>query len=230
MKMLGINIHLALIVSMFCNGLLFGQSKIYRADFFIEGEKAQDQYYKIQHKDGVWNIQERGIFLSNPNIYAFSEASIDSIGYSKVEIYFHNGNIKSHVKVERIATNFYRSYFNGELVDSIKLDSSYFLLFDGPNPSFDCFNSKFLKGREAKTITLVLINWISGTLSTEESIYIKSDTQVAVNKSETKRISFFHFSENDFLPIEYSQNKESYKFEEIDQIPDSLTEYKMKKW
>ena len=197
---------------------LWGQTTYYKAAYSIKKEKAQDQYYKVEQKNGTMTIQERGIFVSNPKIYAFSESKMDSVGYKSVEIAFRNGKMKSHVIVKRADnnSNMYYSYFNGTLVDSILTDNTETLLFDGPNPTFDVLNAQFLKRNKKESTTLVLINWIKGTLSTEKAYYIVGKSEVAVHKKRTKRVSFLFLEENEILPKSCYQNKESYEFKRID--------------
>ncbi len=126
---------------------LSGQTTFYVAKYSIKNENAQDQYYKVEQNGDVITIQERGVFLSNPDIYAYSEAKLDSLGYLSVKIAFDNGEIKSTVRVSRASqcSKQYYSYLNGTLVDSIWVEDSTVILFDGPNPTFDVLNSRFLE-------------------------------------------------------------------------------------
>ncbi|PCJ64900.1 MAG: hypothetical protein COA58_11550 [Bacteroidetes bacterium] len=201
-----------------------GQTTFYAADYSINKEKAQDQYYKVEQNKDTIIIQERGIFLTNPSIYAFSESKMDSLGYISIEIAFDNGEIKSNVTVNRASHNnkLYYSFLNGKLVDSLMIADSVTLLFDGPNPTFDALNSRFLQHNKTESVTLGLINWISGTLSTEQAYYIIGKSEVAIHKKETKRISFLFLNENDILPHSCYQNKESYKFRKVETLPIQL--------
>ncbi len=202
-----------------------GQTSYYSVEFFIEDEKAQDQYYKVEQNKGSVKIQERGIFLSNPDIYAFAESQMDSLGYQSVEIAFDNGSINSKVLVSRAKNNNrkYYSFFNGELVDSLAIKDSTVVLFDGPNPTFDLLNSKFLNKNNIKqSITLVLINWINGTLSTEQAHYTLGKSEVAIHKKRSDRISFLFFEKDEFMPYRCYQNKESYRFRKVDELEKQL--------
>lgn len=200
---------------------VFGQTTFYTASYYIKGEKAQDQFYKVEQNENTTTIEERGVFLSNQEIYAFSKAKIDSLGYVSIEIAFDNGTIQSTITVNRDKNNnkLYYSFLNGILKDSILISDSSVLLFDGPNPTFDVLNSIFLKKTQPKTVTLGLINWVSGSLSTEKAYYIIGNSEVAIHKKKTNRISFLFFNENDILPVECYQNKESYEFTKVDSLP-----------
>ncbi len=200
------------------------QTTLYKANYYINGEKAQDQYYQVQRENGTMKIQERGVFLSNTDIYAYAESISDSIGYRSVEIAFNNGTINSLVQIIRSErkSKLYYSYFNNELVDSISTNDSTIILFDGPNPSFDALNAMLLAGKKGQEVELVLINWINGSLSSEKAYYIIGKEEIAVHKQETKRVSFLSFAKNGILPKTCYQGKESYEFENINVLPVKL--------
>lgn len=207
-----------------CGSAATAQTSYFMADFYIDGEKAQDQYYKVEEKAGITTVQERGIFLSNKEIYAYAESKMDSLGYISVKIAFDNGSIKSVVKVNRSKKNpqIYYSYKNEVLVDSLRVKESSLLLFDGPNPSFDALNAKFLEEHKTQSITLGLINWVSGSLSTEEAYFIFGKQEAASHKMETQRIGFLTFKTKQILPDTCYQNAESYVFRKVESLLVSL--------
>lgn len=200
------------------------QIKYYKSSYLIDNEKAQDQYYKIEIQPEKLTIQERGVFLSDPKIFAYAESVSDKYGYKSIEIAFNNGNINSQVSVLRSTQNpkkFY-SYFNNELADSISVKDSTILLFDGPNPTFDALNTKILKEIGSSENELVLINWINGSLSSEKAYYTIGKNEVSVHKKRTNRVSFLSLDSNGTMPISCYQNKESYEFQQINSLPIEL--------
>lgn len=210
---------LPLIVLMIFSIQTKGQTSFYKAEFSNDGKVGQEQYYQVTLKDNIWHIQERGVILSNKNIYAYAESKMDSLGYSFIQIIFDNGSINSNVKVERITNSKYYSYFNQKLVDSIIINDSSLYLFDGPNPTFDCQNSAYLKNKNINQVNLILINWIDGSLSIDNAYYIYSDTSVAVHKESSKRTAFFDLLQGTIIPKKYKQGKDFLEYSKIEKLP-----------
>jgi len=209
-------ITLLVLVILLNNEVLCQNSSVsyIQGEFFIDSAQAQNQYYTITQRANSQTIQERGIFLSNPDIIAKASFTLTNGVYDSIEINFDNGTIKSTIKVIYDGTGVYHSYKNNELIDSVTKKESI-LFFDGPNPSFDITNASLCTSKKTKA-NVVLINWVTGTLSTKKQIIKKKNDFVWIEKPKTKRKAQFNTTSSGIGVEKYTQNKESYTFKTLD--------------
>jgi len=191
----------------------------YKAIFSIDSVHAQNQYYQYRKLQDGFEISEHGVFLSDSTIIAKGRLLFINNEYQEVEINFDNGQLKSDVVVERKRKGVYYSYRNSVLVDSI-IQTNEDVLFDGPNPSFDYTNSQYLlSAMDSAKNTVVLINWVTGSLSTESMRFKKTTKGFNITKERTQRKNIIELSDLPFAIKTSKQNNEEHTFSKLNSKP-----------
>lgn len=199
--------------------LNYPQTSFYEAEFSIDDTPAQNQYYQFKQLANGIEIAERGIFLSDSSIIAKARLKFIDNEYEEVEINFDNGQIAADVMVKKQGKGKYYSYLNSNLVDSI-VNTSEDVLFDGPNPSFDYTNAlHLLADTNTYVIKVVLINWVTGTLSTERMRFEKTSTAYEITKFRSRRTSIIELNNEPFGIATAEQNNEDYIFNPLKEDP-----------